>query len=103
MRPAHVAFPAKLEDIAPPGEKYHCYRWRLALADGTETFSTIRIYNSAVELAQTEPADCDPEVATAVATNGRSVIEQSVLKRDDPPLNWVVHVNVILPDITPPD
>jgi hypothetical protein len=103
-RPVRFAYPAKPEDTAPPGEKYHRFRWKLTLADGTDAFATIRIYGTAVELAQTEPDNCDPDVATAVATNGRSVIEEEVLGRDDPPLDWVVHVNVILPDdATPPD
>ena len=38
----------------------------------------------------------------AVRTDGRSVIAEKILKRDDPPSDWVVYAEGIFEDGTPP-
>jgi hypothetical protein len=100
MRPISFKFPIDPEKLTPPEEDFYLWRYTLVCSDETKVVSEIRIYKTAVDLAQNDPDHCEPDVAKAVATNGRSVIQDNVLKRDDPPLRWVVHVNVILEDIT---
>jgi hypothetical protein len=100
MRPISFTFLPEPEKITPPEEGFYLWRYTLICDDGTKVLSEIRIYKTAVDLAQNDPDHCEPDVAKAVETNGRSVIQDNVLKRDDPPLRWVVHVNVILADIT---
>jgi len=101
MRPVNFATAAKPEDAAPPDSAFYRWRYTLICDDGTTVPSAIRIYRSAVELAQNDRDHCEPEVAAAVDSKGRTVIKDMILGQENPCLNWVVHLNVILEDIAP--
>jgi hypothetical protein len=103
MRPVSFAYPIEPEKIVPLRAAFVLWRYTLVCDDATEVPAEIRIYRAALVLAQSDPGRCRLDVAEAVDTNGRSVIEHKVLMKHDPPLNWIVHINVILPDITPPE
>ncbi len=79
----------------------HFYEWQVMLADGGTEPCVVRIPRTVRDRAHNEPDTCGPGVVKAVKTEGRSVVEQKVLKQDDPPLNWVVYELDILEDITP--
>ena len=100
MRPVSLAVPTRPEDNTRREDCFHRWRWRLTCDDGSTVPSQLRIYRSAVELVRKDRRNCDPEVAAAVDSRGRTVIKDMILGQEDPCLNWVVHDNVILEDVT---
>ena len=58
----------------------------------------IRVSKPAAHQAEHYPDVCRPEVADAVYSKGQTVIWDKVLRRDDPWLHWVVHINGIIKD-----
>jgi len=62
----------------------------------------VRIPNAVAQLTWTNPRDCGLVVVEAVRTEGRSVVEDMVLRQDDPPLNWVVRRDDIREDSSAP-
>jgi hypothetical protein len=101
MRPVALAVPMRPEDITRREDPFHRWRWMLSCDDGSTVPSEIRIYRSAAELVRNDRRHCDPEVAAAVDSRGRTVIKGMILDQEDPCLNWVVHIDVILEDSTP--
>ncbi len=102
MRPIDFEHPIQPEKFMPLTGGSYLWRYALVCDDGMTVAAEIRIFRTAVDLAQTDPGRCRLDVAEAVATNGRSVIEHNVLLKHDPPLGWVVDVNAILPATSPP-
>jgi hypothetical protein len=102
MRPINFEYPIQPVKFMPLTGGFYLRRYVLVCDDGMTVPAEIRIFRAAVELAQTDPGHCRLDVAEAVATDGRSVIEHYVLLKHDPPLGWVVDVNVILPATSPP-
>jgi hypothetical protein len=100
MRPVNFVNDAKAEDITPPESEFDRYRYTLRCDDGITVQSTIRIYKSAVDLAGNDRDHCELEIAAAVDSKGRTVVEDMVLGQEDPCLKWVVHANVILEDFS---
>ena len=100
MRPVKFVNDAKAEDTTPPKSEFYRWRYTLLCDDGISVQSTIRIYRSAVDLAGNDRDHCEIEIAAAVDSKGRTVVEDMVLGQEDPCLNWVVHPSVILEDIT---
>jgi len=98
MRPVSFAYPIEPERIVQFRAAFFLWRYTLVCDDATEVAAEIRIYRTAIVLAQTDPGRCRLDVAEAVDTNGRSVIEHNVLMKHDPPLDWVVDVDGILRD-----
>jgi len=102
LRPINFEHPIQPVKFIPLTDGFYLWRYALVCADGMTVTAEIRIFRAAVDLAQTDPGHCRLDVAEAVATDGRSVIEHYVLLKQDPPLGWVVDVNVILPSVSPP-
>ena len=101
MRPISLAVQSGPAHTETPDA--HSYEWQVVVADGETEPCIVRIPRSVRGRAHNEPDTCGPGVVKAVTTEGRSVVEQKILKQDDPPLKWVVHVEDILPDLTPPE
>jgi hypothetical protein len=102
LRPINFEYPIQPVKFMPPRGGYCLWRYALVCDDALTVTAEIRIFRAAVDLAQTDPGHCRLDVAEAVATDGRSVIEHYVLQKQDPPLGWVVDVNMILPATSPP-
>jgi len=100
MRPISFAHPVRSEHIQRSGD--HLYVWDVVCSDGQTAQCTIRIPRSVRDRAYHEPGTCGPGVVKAVRTDGRSVIEEKILKRDDPPSEWVVYAEGIFEDGAPP-
>ena len=75
----------------------------MRLDDGAKERCVVRIPRKVANSAWNEPGLCAPGVVEAVMTQGRSVVEKRVWRNDDPPLHWVVHVDVIVEDDAPPE
>ena len=102
MRPVSLAVQSGPAHTTTP--KDHFYEWQVVTEGGGTGPCVVRIPRTVRDRAHNEPDTCGPGVVKAVKTEGRTVVETKVLKRDDPQLNWVVHVDDILPDSTrPPD
>jgi hypothetical protein len=78
------------EDITPPGADFTLRRFTLLCEDGEERRATVLISRGAEYQAHAYPEVCHPEVARAVSTEGRSVLESRVFDHDDPHLDWRV-------------
>ena len=101
MRPINFEYPIQPVKFTPLTGGFVLWRYTLVRDDGMTVPAEIWIYRTAVDLAQTDPGHCRLDVAEAVATNGRSVIEHSVFLKHDPPLGWVVDVDRILASTSP--
>lgn len=99
MRPISLAVQSGPAHTATSEE--HFYEWQVVVADGETEACVVRIPRRVRARALNKPDTCGPGVVKAVETEGRSVVEKKVLKQDDPPMAWVVHVDDILEDITP--
>lgn len=100
MRPIAFVFPVKPEHTATSDA--HLYEWKVRLDNGEQERCVIGIPRKVADLAWNEASFCDPNVVEAVMTHGMSVVQDKVLKHDDPPLKWVVHAEGIFEDGTPP-
>lgn len=104
MRPINFEHSIQPVKFMPLTGGFDVWRYALVCDDGMTVLAEIRIFRTAVDLARTDPGHCRLDVAEAVATNGRSVIEHNILLKHDPPLGWVVDVNLILPaELPSPD
>ena len=101
MRPVSFAYPSEPEKMALPGASFILWRYTLVCDDATEVPAEVGIYRTAIGLAQTDPGRCRLDVAEAVDTDGRSVIEHNVLMKHDPPMRWMVHRDGII-EYSPP-
>ena len=102
MRPINFEYPIQPVNFMPLTGGFDLWRYTLVCDDGMTVPAEIRILKRAVDLATTDPGHCRLDVAEAVATKGRSVIEHNILLQRDPPLDWVVDVDGILPATSPP-
>ena len=98
MRLVSFEFPREPEDIRPPGADFYLWRYTAICDDGTTVKSVIRVSKSAAYQAQRHRDACRPGVAEGVDSRGSTVIRDKVLKRDDPWLNWVVHMDGVVRD-----
>ena len=89
MRPTGFAS-SEPEDITPPDGHGSQFRWRLTTAAGAEVFAAIQINFWQTFYRVSVPGHVDEFVFAAALTNGRTLLEQYVIGRDDPPLNWYV-------------
>ena len=96
MRPIGFADDAP-EDITPPGADFTVRRFTLLCEDGEEVRATVLISRSAERQARERPDVCHEEVARAVSTRGKSVLQSRALNHDDPHLDWRVHVDGFWP------
>jgi hypothetical protein len=94
MRPVNFEFPREPEDIRPPGADFYLCRYTVLCDDGTTVKSVICVSKSAAYQAQRHRDACRP----GVDSRGSTVIRDKVLKRDDPWLNWVVHMDGVVRD-----
>lgn len=78
------------EDVTPPGDQVRQFRWRLMTAAGAEVCAAIQISFWTTFYRVTNPGHLDESVFAAALTNGRTLLEQHVIGRDDPPLTWYV-------------
>lgn len=101
MRPISLAVQSGPAHTETPEE--HFYEWQVVVANGGTEACVVRIPRTVRDRAHSEPDTCGPGVVKAVKTEGRSVVEQKILKQDDPPLKWVVHVDDIFKDVTSPE
>jgi len=99
VRPISFAVPVKPQHVVRADA--HLYAWKVRLDDGALERFVVRIPRPVADLAWNEPHLCGPGVVDAVKTQGRSVVEKMVLRKDDPPLRWVVHADAVLEDLSP--
>jgi len=88
MRPIVFVFPIRPEHTSRSDS--HVYAWKVRLDNGKKERCVVRIPRNVADLAWDEPGLCGPDVVDAVKTHGMSVVEDMVLRHDDPPMNWVV-------------
>ena len=100
MRPVSLAVQSGPAHTATPED--HFYEWQVITDSGGTEACVVRIPRTVRDRAHNEPDTCGPGVVKAVKTEGRSVVEEKILKHDDPPMNWVVLPLDILPDSSPP-
>jgi len=104
MRPINFEYSIQPVKSMPLTGDFVLWRYELVCDDGMTVPAELWIYRTALDLARADPGHCRLDVAEAVATDGRSVIEHNILLKHDPPLAWTVDVNAILPAMeSPPD
>jgi len=81
------------EEVTPPGADFTLRQFTLACEDGDEVRAMVLISRGAEHQARTSPELCHSQVARAVNTDGRSVLESYVLNQDDPHLDWRVDMD----------
>ena len=99
MRP--ITFVVPVKPVHTSTSDAHLYAWNVHLDNGERERCVVRIPRKVADLAWNEPSACGTPVVEAVMTHGKSVVENMVLRQDDPPLNWVVHADAVLTDLSP--
>jgi len=86
------------DDVTPPGDQVHQFRWRLITAAGAEVCAAIQISFWTTFYRASSPGQIDESVFAAALSNGRTLLEEHVIGRDDPPLTLYVDAEHVWSD-----
>ncbi len=96
MRPIGFMDPPQPRIVESVGER--TYVWTLRDAAGQQVECTIRLPRYVRDAVATHKSEMpNDDVVRACETRGESVIIDRVLLRGDPPMDWVVHLNEVVP------